>query len=54
MGIRTLYMVSIIHGYTAVLTPYLLLVALSVGLPVSIGSGELSSLKLLAKKMREV
>lgn len=31
------------------MTPYLLLVALSVGLPVSMGSGELSSLELLAK-----
>lgn len=29
---------------------YLLLVALSGGLPVSMGSGELSSLDLLAKK----
>ncbi len=36
------------------MTPYLLLVVLSVGLPVSIGSGELSSLELLAKKIREV
>lgn len=33
--------------------PYLLAVALSVGLPVSIGSEELSSLELRAKKMRE-
>lgn len=36
------------------MTPYLLLVTLSAGLPVSIGSGELSSLELLAKKIREV
>lgn len=35
------------------MTPYLLLVPLSVGLPVSMGSGELSSLELLAKKMRK-
>lgn len=35
------------------MTPYLLLVALSAGLPVSMGSGELSSLELLAKKIRE-
>ena len=33
--------------------PYLLAVALSVGLPVSIGSEELSSLELRAKKIRE-
>lgn len=34
------------------MTPYLLLVALSVGLPVSMGSEELSSLELLTKKIK--
>lgn len=36
------------------MTPYLLLVALSEGLPVSMGSGELSSLELLTKKMMRI
>lgn len=35
------------------MSQYLLLVALSAGLPVSMGSGELSSLELLAKTIRE-
>lgn len=53
-SIRTLLYGQYKNGYLAWMTPYLLLVALSAGLPVSMGSGELSSLELLAKKIREV
>lgn len=50
-SVRTLIYVRYENGHLAWMTPYLLLV-LSVGLPVSMGSGELSSLELLAKKRR--
>lgn len=52
-GIRTRSCGQSGNGHLAWMTPYLLLVPLSVGLPVSMGSGELSSLELLAKKMRK-